>query len=175
MASDLLQRRSGTTTLMFITTQEEEYELLIKITSSKVYFHNSELWSKNINVAWKLLTRFNPLVVHNSTSSLYVYCVIFSSVFGATCSMYNLFLLFFISNKVQIFIKAIFNVTIFQTFTPYISFISNYLNSAIDFDSRYKAIIFHTSKWACTQWWYTTRWHHTACRKRNLSSACHQT
>ena len=27
-ASDLLQWRSGTTTLMFITTQEEEYELL---------------------------------------------------------------------------------------------------------------------------------------------------
>ena len=51
MASDLLQRRSGTTTLMFITTQEEEYELLIKITSSKVYLHNSELWTKNIKVA----------------------------------------------------------------------------------------------------------------------------
>ena len=50
-ASDLLQRRSGTTTLMFITTQEEEYELLIKITSSKVYLHNSELWTKNIKVA----------------------------------------------------------------------------------------------------------------------------
>ena len=31
--------------------QEEEYELLIKITSSKVYLHNSELWTKNIKVA----------------------------------------------------------------------------------------------------------------------------
>ena len=56
-------------------------------------------------------TMQNEVITHNSTGSLYVFCVIISSVFRASCSMYILLLLFFISNKVQISIKAIFNMT----------------------------------------------------------------
>ena len=68
MAPDLLQRRSGTTTLIFITTQEEEYETAnqnYKLQSLLAQLRVVDQEYKGSVISWKftaaakLLTRFN--------------------------------------------------------------------------------------------------------------------